>query len=72
MIQITKKKVKFTNKDLIVVIESLQYIETVNVFYLQQKFDKKANWAIDILETLEELYFIKKIDNKKEFQVIKF
>lgn len=72
MIQITKKKVNFTNKELVIVIESLRDIETVDVFYLQQKFNKKANWAIDILKTLCELHFINKLNNENKYKVNKF
>ena len=69
--EISKKQVPFTGQELSQAIDFLQDKETISMSGLQRKFDKSYNWAMCVMETLQELYIVEEFQGKRDRVVIK-
>lgn len=69
--EISTKKVPFTGQELSRVIDFLKEKETIGMNELKIQFNKNYNWAMCIMETLEELHIVEEFKGEKERVVIK-
>jgi hypothetical protein len=68
--EISTKKVPYTGQELLKVIDFLTTKEKIGMAELQKHFNKDYQWAMCIMETLEDLNVVEEFKGERERVVV--